>query len=203
MTACGGRWCGGAQRHVRHTHSPAGRSRRAALEPGALADAKRASGVGTHRQRPKSQGGTLRLLRNALLRAPPILRYCFQYCVDQTSPHQPAAQGLESVTKRASNGGTHMPHMKLTLSVFIALFLFGSAASAQQATGAVTNSGAGTTQGVTGRGTGIFISSGRSSTIRIIGTPTNQPNRGRSVECSPVEQGIVGLIIGPTDLCDR
>ena len=120
------------------------------------------------------------------------------------SPAQAYRDRLGSRTRlnaaRASNGE---PHMKLTLSVFIALFLFGSAASAQQATGAVTNSGAGTTQGVTGRGTGIFISSGRSSTIRTIGTPTNQPNRGRSVECSPVEQGIVGLIIGPTDLCDR
>jgi hypothetical protein len=54
-----------------------------------------------------------------------------------------------------------------------------------------------------GQGSGGFVSSGRSSTIRIIGTPTNQPNPGRDVECSPIEQGIAGLIIGPTDLCDR
>ena len=32
---------------------------------------------------------------------------------------------------------------------------------------------------------------------------TNQPNPGGNVECSPVEQSIVGDIIGPTDLCDR
>jgi hypothetical protein len=97
--------------------------------------------------------------------------------------------------------------MKLTLNVFIALFLSASAAWAQQAASAPTNSvGAiGATQGGSAgaRGSGVFISSGRSSTIRIIGTPTNQPNPGRNVECSPVEQGIVGVIIGPTDLCDR
>jgi hypothetical protein len=43
----------------------------------------------------------------------------------------------------------------------------------------------------------------RSPTIRIIGTPTLQPSRGLGIECSPVEQGIVGFIIGPTTLCDR
>jgi hypothetical protein len=43
----------------------------------------------------------------------------------------------------------------------------------------------------------------RSSTIRIIGSPTNQPFQGRQIECTPEEQGIAGLIIGPTDLCDR
>lgn len=31
----------------------------------------------------------------------------------------------------------------------------------------------------------------------------NQPNPGRDVECSPIEQEIAGLIIGPTDLCDH
>jgi hypothetical protein len=124
------------------------------------------------------------------------------------SPAQAYRDRLGSRTRlnaaRASNGE---PHMKLTLSVFIALFLFASAAWAQQAASGPTNSvGAiGATQGGSagGRGSGVFISSGRSSTIRIIGTPTNQPNPGRNVECSPVEQGIVGLIIGPTDLCDR
>jgi hypothetical protein len=49
----------------------------------------------------------------------------------------------------------------------------------------------------------VFISSGRSPSIRIIGAPRNQPNPGRNVECSPLEQSIVGDIIGPTDLCDR
>jgi hypothetical protein len=96
--------------------------------------------------------------------------------------------------------------MKLTLSLFIALFLSAAAACAQQATSAPTSSAAATgatqTRSV-GEGSAGFVSSVRSSTIRIIGTPTNQPNPGRDVECSPIEQEIVGLIIGPTDLCDR
>src|ERR1700730_11770213 len=41
------------------------------------------------------------------------------------------------------------------------------------------------------------------STIRVTGTPTVQPSPGLRQECTPVEQGIAGLIIGPTDLCDR
>jgi hypothetical protein len=96
--------------------------------------------------------------------------------------------------------------MKLTLSVLIALLLSAAAACAHQPTGASTNSDAGTgaTQNSTGRqGSSVFISSGSSPTIRIIGTPTNQPTPGRDVECTPVEQEIVGLIIGPTDLCDH
>jgi nitrous oxide reductase len=97
--------------------------------------------------------------------------------------------------------------MKLTLSVFIALFLSAGAACAQQAASAPTSSvaatGATQPRSVGGQGSGGFVSSGRSSTMRIIGTPTNQPNPGRDVECSPIEQGIAGLIIGPTDLCDR
>jgi hypothetical protein len=97
--------------------------------------------------------------------------------------------------------------MKLTLSLFIALFLSAAAACAQQATSAPTSSvaatGATQTRSVGGQGSAGFVSSVRSSTIRIIGTPTNQPNPGRDVECSPIEQEIAGLIIGPTDLCDR
>jgi hypothetical protein len=42
-----------------------------------------------------------------------------------------------------------------------------------------------------------------SATVRVIGTPTVQPSPGLRVECTPVEQSIVGVIIGPTDLCDR
>ena len=42
-----------------------------------------------------------------------------------------------------------------------------------------------------------------SPTIRILGAPTVQPSPGSRQECTPVEQGIAGLIIGPTDLCDR
>jgi hypothetical protein len=42
-----------------------------------------------------------------------------------------------------------------------------------------------------------------SSTIRVTGTPKIQPSPGLRQECTPVEQNIAGLIIGPTDLCDR
>src|SRR5262249_34319973 len=40
-------------------------------------------------------------------------------------------------------------------------------------------------------------------TIRVIGSPTVQPSPGTRQECTPVEQDIVGFIIGPTNLCDR
>jgi hypothetical protein len=30
-----------------------------------------------------------------------------------------------------------------------------------------------------------------------------QPSPGLGIECTPVEQSIAGLVIGPTDLCDR
>jgi hypothetical protein len=42
-----------------------------------------------------------------------------------------------------------------------------------------------------------------SATIRVFGSPSVQPARGLKIECTPVEQSIVGVIIGPTDLCDR
>jgi hypothetical protein len=42
-----------------------------------------------------------------------------------------------------------------------------------------------------------------SPTIRTLGVPTVQPSPGTRQECTPVEQDIAGLIIGPTDLCDR
>jgi len=42
-----------------------------------------------------------------------------------------------------------------------------------------------------------------SAPIRVIGSPTVQPSRGLGIECTPVEQQIVGVIIGPSDLCDR
>jgi hypothetical protein len=42
-----------------------------------------------------------------------------------------------------------------------------------------------------------------SPTIRVLGAPTVQPAPGLRQECTPVEQNIAGLIIGPTDLCDR
>ena len=42
-----------------------------------------------------------------------------------------------------------------------------------------------------------------SPTIRVTGAPTAQPSPGLKQECTPVEQDVAGLIIGPTDLCDR
>ena len=42
-----------------------------------------------------------------------------------------------------------------------------------------------------------------SPTIRILGAPAVQPSPGSRQECTPVEQEVAGLIIGPTDLCDR
>jgi hypothetical protein len=88
--------------------------------------------------------------------------------------------------------------MKFASGVLL-ISLFASSALAQQAS---TPSSAG--NGAAGRSaTDVFISFARNSMIRIIGTPRNQPNPGRNIECSPVEQGIAGLIIGPTDLCDR
>ena len=96
-------------------------------------------------------------------------------------------------------------HMK---STFVGVFLFSMSVSwvAQQAGAQTDNSesgGGGAAASRSGPRADVFVSSGRSSTIRIIGAPRNQPNPGRNVECSPVEQSIVGDIIGPTDLCDR
>jgi hypothetical protein len=48
-----------------------------------------------------------------------------------------------------------------------------------------------------------FLSQGGTARIRVIGTPTLQQSPGLRVECSPVEQEIAGVIIGPTNLCDR
>jgi hypothetical protein len=42
-----------------------------------------------------------------------------------------------------------------------------------------------------------------SPTIRVTGAPAVQPAPGLRQECTPVEQDIAGLIIGPTNLCDR
>jgi hypothetical protein len=39
--------------------------------------------------------------------------------------------------------------------------------------------------------------------IRVIGTPGIQPTPGLGIECTPVEQSIAGVIVGPTNLCDR
>jgi hypothetical protein len=55
------------------------------------------------------------------------------------------------------------------------------------------------------RQTQAFVPSSSQSVarIRVIGTPGIQPTPGLGIECTPVEQSIVGVIIGPTNLCDR
>jgi hypothetical protein len=39
--------------------------------------------------------------------------------------------------------------------------------------------------------------------IRIIGSPAIQPTPGLGIECTPVEESIAGVIVGPNNLCDR
>src|SRR5262245_34653394 len=55
------------------------------------------------------------------------------------------------------------------------------------------------------RATQAFVPSSSQSVarIRVIGTPGVQATPGLGIECTPVEQSIVGVIIGPTNLCDR
>ena len=96
--------------------------------------------------------------------------------------------------------------MKSTLVLGVFLFSMSVSWACAQQAGAQTDnsaSGGGAAASRSGPRAGVFISSGRSSSIRIIAAPRNQPNAGRNVECSAVEQSIVGDIIGPTYLCDR
>jgi hypothetical protein len=89
--------------------------------------------------------------------------------------------------------------MQLAIALGLMLGLCASGASAQQAA----------TEAVNARAIAEQVPSPNlvfpppSATIRVIGTPPVQPSRGLGVECTPVEQSIVGVIIGPTDLCDR
>ena len=94
--------------------------------------------------------------------------------------------------------------MKLSLAVlalaFAGVLLHPSAGFAQQGgtSGASTNVSSQQTQPFQ-----PFFPTPPSPTIRTLGVPTVQPSPGLRQECTPVEQGIAGLIIGPTDLCDR
>jgi hypothetical protein len=90
--------------------------------------------------------------------------------------------------------------MKLAVAVTI-LSLCASMAFAQQQVGSSTLSSS-ATAGRQGQSPPLTFPP-PSATIRVIGTPAVQPNRGLGVECTPVEQSIAGVIIGPTDLCDR
>jgi hypothetical protein len=94
--------------------------------------------------------------------------------------------------------------MKLPLAVLAiasaGVLLYPSAGFAQQqgaTSGATTNTSSRQTQPFQ-----PFLPP-TSPTITILGAPTVQPSPGTRQECTPVEQEIAGLIIGPTDLCDR
>jgi hypothetical protein len=90
--------------------------------------------------------------------------------------------------------------MKLALAIVI-LSLCASSAFAQQQVGSSALS-LSATRGQQGQSPPLTFPP-PSATIRVIGTPAVQPLRGLGVECTPVEQSIAGVIIGPTDLCDR
>src|SRR5262249_52880282 len=88
-------------------------------------------------------------------------------------------------------------------ALFAALSLYPSQGFAQQDVGTpVASGGVGISSN---RQTQAFGPSSSQSVarIRVIGTPGIQPNPGLGIECTPVEQSIVGVIIGPTNLCAR
>jgi hypothetical protein len=39
--------------------------------------------------------------------------------------------------------------------------------------------------------------------MRVPGAPRIQPSPGLGVECTPIDQRVVGAMLGPSDLCDR
>jgi hypothetical protein len=90
--------------------------------------------------------------------------------------------------------------MKLAVVMMI-LFFCSSSAFAPQEVGSSAFSSSATT-GQQGQSPPLSFPP-PSATIRVIGTPAVQPLRGLGVECTPVEQAIAGVIIGPTNLCDR
>jgi hypothetical protein len=93
--------------------------------------------------------------------------------------------------------------MKLSAAVVVLAaisFLCCSPALAQQQGGLPTASPSGSTQQSLPFAT---FPTQRGARIRTTGSPSNQPSPGLGIECTPVEQGIAGVIIGPTDLCDR
>ena len=82
------------------------------------------------------------------------------------------------------------------------LLLYPSQGFSQQEVGTPVASGGGNLEQPTN--SGVRASSSQSvARIRVIGTPGIQPTPGLGIECTPVEQSIVGVIIGPTNLCDR
>ena len=92
----------------------------------------------------------------------------------------------------------------LAISSAVVLLYPSSGFSQQQQTGSLTSPAA-TTTNTSSRQTQPFspFLPPPTATIRVTGTPTNQPSPGLRQECTPVEQEIAGLIVGPADLCDR
>jgi hypothetical protein len=94
--------------------------------------------------------------------------------------------------------------MKVSVAVIIILStvaLYPSSGFSQQAGGSTQT--AAPAGGTASQPSAPFLSQQRTPTTNIIGSPSSQPSQGLGIQCTPVEQGIVGLIIGPTDLCDR
>jgi hypothetical protein len=89
--------------------------------------------------------------------------------------------------------------MKLAMVPLVALGLCASPAFAQQAATEAVNARTLAQQVPSS----LLVFPPPSATVRVFGTPTVQPSPGLRVECTPVEQSIAGVIIGPTDLCDR
>jgi hypothetical protein len=91
--------------------------------------------------------------------------------------------------------------MKLTLAAILVLSFSVSSAFSQEQAGssAVPLT---TTVGQQAQSSALSFPPA-SATIRVFGSTPVQPARGLKVECTPVEQSIAGVIIGPTDLCDR
>lgn len=102
--------------------------------------------------------------------------------------------------------------MKLSAAVaaiqVAALFVCSSQAFSQQQTGSPLqgqfgSSVASPTATSQPSQSSVAVTAGGTTRIRIIGTPAIQPSPGLGIECTPVEQEIAGVMIGPTDLCDR
>jgi len=89
--------------------------------------------------------------------------------------------------------------MKLAMAPVLMLGLCASPTFAQQAATEAVNARA-LAQQVPSP---LLVFPPPNTSVRVIGSPSVQPTPGLRVECTPVEQSIAGLIIGPTDLCDR
>jgi hypothetical protein len=116
----------------------------------------------------------------------------------------PAAErGIIPRIEQQSEDKMKPPVAVLALS-YAVVMLYPSSGFSQQQTGLATSPAA-TTTNTSSQQTQPFapFSPPPSATIRVTGTPTIQPSPGLRQECTPVEQEIAGLIVGPTDLCDR